>query len=264
MDKPGTDWVEEAKKKLASLRTICMRLKDRHLLPQPMSFTMVMEFIGADSLRPALDFNGRVFIYMVGLVISQKSLFGDIFQILVSFHSSGLVMPDNFATATENRIQKVINDYDDKNLVAATIKSIAAKLLEPELKHEGKIPTNKKDLMTICSENVASLLMSHVFGSTELVVGLHARKILVALDMYDWEESGTTQKADVKMANIPASMVKKSLKTWLPKGESHDFFDMMDTLGSLFPTKAGVCGKITKPASMHTSPPKRKKWPLGW
>ncbi|CAB9522413.1 hypothetical protein SEMRO_1299_G260710.1 [Seminavis robusta] len=232
MDKPGTDWIEEAKKKLASFRTICMLLKDRHLLPQPMLFTMVMEFIGSDSLRPALDFNGRVFIYMVGLVISQK------------------------------RIQKVIKDYDDKNLVAATIKSISAKLLEPELKHEGKIPTNKKDLMTICSKNVASLLMSHVFGSTELVVGLHARKILVALDMYDWEESGMTQKADVKMANIPASMVKKSLKTWLPKGESHDFFDMMDTLGSLFPTKAGVWGKITKPINAHFSP-KEKEMAIG-
>lgn len=145
------------------------------------------------------------------------------------------------------QVQGIINNADDRNLVGADIRSIAEELVKPPF--NGNVPTDKAGLLAVNVEDtVALLLMSHVFGSTDLIVGLHARKILTALDMYDWEESGAVQKTDVKMVKIPAAMVRKSLKSWLPKGDGRDFFDLMNSVGSLLQhLQPGDWGKLTKP-----------------
>ncbi|MGL5936743.1 MAG: hypothetical protein ACRCZI_14105, partial [Cetobacterium sp.] len=92
---------------------------------------------------------------------------------------------------------------------------------------------------------VVSRLSTHVYGIPELVVGLHAKKILTALDMFDWEESGASMKADVKMKDIPASHFEKSLLTWLPQGHKSTFHELMESLGSvLSDTKCGAWGKM--------------------
>lgn len=167
---------------------------------------------------------------------------------------AGLDSSGSFAAATAHTIQNIINHAASNhegtlNLVdgtGASIRSIAVELeKEP---HNGAVPTTKNGLLAAgVDAAVASLLMSHVFGSTDVVVGLHARKILTALDMYDWEECGVKEKTDVKMVNIPAGLVKKSLKTWLPKGEGRDFCDLMDAIGGLLQhPPPGAWGKITK------------------
>ena len=51
---------------------------------------------------------------------------------------------------------------------------------------------------------VASKLLQQVFGQMDLFVGLHARKVVCAFDLVDWEESGTTFKQNIKMVNMPA------------------------------------------------------------
>ena len=101
-------------------------------------------------------------------------------------------------------------------------------------------------------------MMSHVFGCTQIVVSLHARKILVALDLYDWEESGAKAKTEVKMVHIPPGYVYNSLKTWIPKGEGREFHDVMDALGTIFSTtESGLWGRI-KTAYSHLSPNDKK------
>jgi len=143
-----------------------------------------------------------------------------------------------------NRLQEIIGEYDDKNLVGAAIFTVATNL---NTNHDGIVPRDKEGLLAIDVEDtVASLLMQHAFGSTDIVAGLHARKILTALDMLDWEETKAENKKDVKMADLPPGRVKKSLKTWLPKGESVGFHDTMDSIGSLIAARrSGEWGRLT-------------------
>jgi hypothetical protein len=50
----------------------------------------------------------------------------------------------------------------------------------------GNIPDDKDMLKAVgIDDTVSALLMTQVYGSTELIVGYHARKILTALDMVD-------------------------------------------------------------------------------
>jgi hypothetical protein len=75
--------------------------------------------------------------------------------------------------------------------------------------------------------------MTQVFASTELVIGLHARKIVCALDMFDWEESGAKGKRDINISSILSNHVGNSLKTWMPKGSGNNFYLMMNALGTI-------------------------------
>jgi hypothetical protein len=93
--------------------------------------------------------------------------------------------------------------------------------------------------------NVVSLLSTHIYGIPDLVVGLHARKIVTALDMVDWEESGTAKKSEVKMKDIQASHVQKSLLTWVPPGHKSSFHDLMESLGPVLSDRSsGAWGKL--------------------
>lgn len=99
---------------------------------------------------------------------------------------------------------------------------------------------------------VASLVMCNAFASTELVVSLHARKILTALDMVDWEEAGVEKKSDVKMTKLPVEKVKRSLHTWIPRGEKARFHDTMDGVGSVLSARCqGDWGKIKVAIQTH-------------
>jgi len=159
--------------------------------------------------------------------------------------------PEGMAEATEARVQEIISRIDDKNLVGAAISSIAKELNKET--YNGIIPSTKQGLLAVgVDETVSSLLMSHVFGSTELVIGLHARKIVCALDMYDWEDSSAERKQDVKMVNVSAKDVKASLKTWIPKGYGRDFHDLMDSIGTLIAANTvGTWGKIMTVINQH-------------
>ena len=152
----------------------------------------------------------------------------------------------DIAGATPTCLQAIISAVDDKNLVANAIKTIAVELNKPE--HNGRMPTTKDGLLACgMDDSVASLLMQHVFGSTELLVGLDTRKLLVALDMIDWEESGTAVKTDVKMAKISPDRVRKSLATWLPKGEGRTFQDLIEDMAQILgENPVGFWGKLTR------------------
>jgi endonuclease III len=135
------------------------------------------------------------------------------------------------------------SDKADK-AVSAAIHQVATLLVD---EHDGVLPKTRAGLLGLkLDATVSDLLLANVFGIPQLIVGLHARKILVALDMVDWEETGTTQKADVKMINVTACNVKKSLQTWLPPGEKVVFHDLMESLGDIISNKStGVWGTVT-------------------
>ena len=96
---------------------------------------------------------------------------------LLMLHSSALASPQQLAGSTVAVVQEIITDTDPTNLAGATIHSIAAEVMKAP--HNGMVLASKKALIAVkVDEDVASLLMSHVFGSTEVVIGLHARKIV--------------------------------------------------------------------------------------
>lgn len=174
------------------------------------------------------------------------SFFDDVIQMLVAMIEQDLYTPEQINSATAQALQDVIGAVDDRNLVAASIKSIAEELVKPA--HAGRIPTTKEGLLGCnVDDSVASLLMQHVFGSTELLVGLDTRKLLVAVDLVDWEESGAKEKPEVKMAKITADRVRKSLATWLPKGDGRTFQDCIEDIGQVMgENSVGFWGKFTR------------------
>ena len=94
-------------------------------------------------------------------------------------------------------------------------------------------------------EHVARCLVQQVFGSPDIVVGLHTRKMVCALDLFDWEEAKFEKKCNLKMKYISASHVKRSINTWLPKGQGMIFQETMEGLGArIGSNKKGFRGKL--------------------
>lgn len=165
------------------------------------------------------------------------------------------------AAKSGDEVQEIVaavNDDECLTGVGDHLTQIATHLMDE--KYGEYVPTNKKDLILVgVDETVASMMMQHVFGSTDIVVGLHTRKLVVALDMFDWEESKVTQKKDVKMAKITAASVKRSLDTWLPLGDRRNFQDTMETLGAqLGDNEVGFWGKLTNTLNKHFSAKDKK------
>jgi endonuclease III len=146
-----------------------------------------------------------------------------------------------------DEIKSIIAEWADEKavgVVGAAICDVADTLLTPA--YGGVVPRTRDKLEALkLSPVVLGLLLSHAFAMPEVVVGLHARKIVTALDMVDWEEAGTTMKTKVKMTDLPPSHVKKSLLTWLPPGQRGSFHDLMETVGTIVSDKTcGAWGKL--------------------
>ena len=124
--------------------------------------------------------------------------------------------------------------------------------------HNGIVPTDKVGLIAAgVDETVASYLMQQVYGRTDLVIGIHTRKVACALDMFDWEETGAKSKLDVKMVNITVNHVKKSLTTWIDDGIL--FQAAIECLGeTIGKNKLGVWGNISAVVNKHFAPVDKK------
>lgn len=152
---------------------------------------------------------------------------------------------------TEAELQTSIDTVDNTNTEsAAIILSVATELAKPG--YNGQIPTTKEGLIgATISECVATKLMQDVFASTELVVSFHARKIVVALDLHDWEESAKN-KQEFKMKMLSPERARHSLLKWIPKGERRHFQETMDALGgTLGVGETGFWGKFTHTLNRH-------------
>lgn len=149
-------------------------------------------------------------------------------------------------------LQQMISEVDT-NFVGAFIYTLCENLHQ---NHGGNVPQTKAGLLALnLDETIASLMMLHVFAAPELVVCLHARKILTAIDLIDWEETGVEEKREVKMAKLPAERVRKSLFTWLPRGKAMEFYDTMNHLGNLIGHPViGSWGMVTAAINSNFTP----------
>ena len=180
-------------------------------------------------------------------------------DVATTFLDKGWASPKDIHGLTEGALKAVFEPVKIKNpsALAEKIKKQSSSLFT---RFNGRVPTKRAQLEQVFDDSVTSLLMLHVFGShTDLVVGLHTKKILTALDMIDWEETGATRKVEVKMVNLSATSVKRSLRTWIPVGETIHFYDTMDSLGRLLgEPKCGDWGRIKSCLTKHLSPKDNK------
>lgn len=121
---------------------------------------------------------------------------------------------------------------------------------------EGIVPSDPADLKELkLDDTVIGLLLNHVFGETDLVIGLNARKLMVALDLYDWEDSGAEERVEVKMVKVPSNYVKASLLTWLPAGEKRHFQELMEPLATAIGDyRNGFWGSLMRTLRRNFSP----------
>ena len=175
-----------------------------------------------------------------------------------------MVTTSNIAAASAADVQAAIDKVPCEFVVegcGAEIHAIATELVKDEYRN-ALIPHTMDELIDIqVEEGVAALLMQHCFGSTELVVGINTRKLVVALDMFDWEEckNGEDLKQDIKMNKVPAERVKKSLAMWLPMGEQRTVQATMESLAALWgANRCGFWGKFNGILNKHFSPKDKK------
>lgn len=180
---------------------------------------------------------------------------------MLAMWDGNCLFSDEIAGSDEDTLQNYISVEDDTNRASAAILFDIAKKVAA---NEGAVPQTLKELKAMnVDDTVAALLMQDVFCSTDVVVGLHGRKIVTALDMFDWEEIAK-EKVDIKMAKINPSAVKKSLKTWIPRGEAGDFHGIMESLGVVLARDAkGDWGRVKSCITKHFAP-KEKKDLTGW
>ena len=131
------------------------------------------------------------------------SSFDEVVAVLTDFDDKNVIDVEDMGESTGPKLQTIINRHCKNNSVGDALCSLTTKLHKDN--HKCTVPSTKEGLQALkVDETVASLLLQQVFGSTELVVGLHACKLVCALDLVDWEESGASLKQDVKMVKMPA------------------------------------------------------------
>jgi endonuclease III len=194
-------------------------------------------------------------LYLTSLACFASS-FDDAICILLEFMDKGWESAECMCEASAQQVQTSISRYEsDEESSLQVANDLLAVANTVDADHKGIVPQTKEELKSIgVKEPVLSLLMQHAYASSELVLSLHTRKVIVALDLVDWEEFGAEVKTEVKLGKVTADKVKRSLRTWLPKGEGVHFHDTLDSIGSLISARTpGDWGKIERAISLHFS-----------
>lgn len=190
------------------------------------------------------------------LLAFAVSSFNDTVQVVLALAAADLITAEQIANKTVEDVQTAINSCDLKpaQKLGKVIHAVGTKLNAE--KFNGNVPCNAADLKALkLDETVIGLLLNHVFGDSDLVIGLNTRKLMVALDLYDWEDSSAEMRVDVKMVKIPSNYIKASLLTWLPTGEKRNFQELLEPLATAVGEhKCGFWGKLTSSLKRHFSP----------
>jgi hypothetical protein len=180
------------------------------------------------------------------------SSFDDTIAVLMAFIGQGWHSVEVMAEVSRKGVLDVIDDFEvqDCDGLASTLLEIAKAIVKDP--HHGFVPQTKAGLRSVgLEEPLISLLLQQAYASSELVISPNTRKVLVALDMVDWEEFGST-KSQVKMGKVTPEKVQKGLRSWLPKGEGMHFHDTMDSIGGLIIARSsGDWGKLEKVLTSH-------------
>lgn len=192
-----------------------------------------------------------------------QSVFDDVVTILTKLWEEDSIYPEDLVQRTPADVQAIVDATDPNN---PNIGGVLHQVATAVHNNDGSIPKDPKELKVVLghcvNETERALLMQDVFGSTDLIIGTHARKIAVALDLFDWEEF-SKKKSDIKMTTIKAPAVKSSFKTWLGnaalRAEVGNFHNVMHHLGELLGRDAkGDHGRITKVINHHFSTDEKK------
>lgn len=137
---------------------------------------------------------------------------------------------------------------DNTNTTGGPLHEIATNLKAID----GKVPCCLEGLVDVVGleDTLTGHVMQGVFGSAELVIGLHIRKLVCAVDFFDWEESGVSKKDELKMTKIPGGHVRKSLASWMPPGSGRACQDAVEALAEALGT-AKIWGKLTMAVKRH-------------
>jgi len=217
-DQPGAKWRDSNLHKLKLLMAISREMKSEGLIPQQVTFSGLMEYIKGTATS-TLEFNTRVFLYLVGLIVYRRSTFEGMVNILLHFCHNDMLTPA--AVIAEDKkecssLATIIGDIDgDAQASAPTVLTMCKALVKDP--YDGVIPSSPAALEAMgLNENVSTPLMQRVFGCTGLHCVLSLRKLVCAIDLHDWEAAGVLSKLDLKMTKVPAAHVQKSMLTWVP------------------------------------------------
>jgi len=195
---PGAKWKATSLEKLHLLLSIGRHLQADGLMAQSVMFTSLMEHVDGTA---DLDFNTRVFLFVVGLIVHRLSTFEGMVQVLQHLEMNEMLTPaaviEENAKEDSDTLETVIGNIDDdaKGL-AVTILNLCQELVKAP--YNGVVPSTADGLTAIgLTEEVSAPLMQRVFGCTGLHCGLHLRKLVVALDFIDWESAGVSSKLDM-------------------------------------------------------------------
>ena len=193
---------------------------------------------------------------------SKLSCFQDVIRILKDLIDRSLITPADIlegkgGAGGNETVQSVVMNWDDQCKEADVIVAACTELVKAP--YNGVVPSTFDGLkaLKVC-DNVILHMMQHVFGCTELYFGLAFRKLVVAIDLIDWEEGGVAEKEKVKMAKIPLPNVKKSVLTWLPNGNRLVVQDTLEVLAiTIGRNRSGFWGQLQKVANQKFSKDKK-------
>jgi len=254
-DPPGAKWKATSLEKLNLLLSIGRDLQADGLMAQRVTFNNFMEHIDGTA---DLDFNTRVFLFVVGLIVHRLSTFEGMVQVLQHLERNDMLTPAAVIEENEKEdsdtLETIIGNIDDDAKGSAvTILNVCQELVKAP--YNGVVPSTADGLTAIgLTEEVSVPLMQRVFGCTGLHCGLHLRKLVVALDLIDWESAGVSSKLDIKMTKVPAAHVQRSLLTWTPQGERLVMFDTLEELAFVVgSSKKGFWGSYEKLSKKHVA-----------
>ena len=178
--------------------------------------------------------------------------------ILLSLLEKNLLKSEAIVAATPEQLSAAIKgdgNFDAGN-IANNVMAMAQAMNALEY-----IPTRENEFLDCgIDPYVVNTLMQDVFGATDLIIGLNIRKVVVAIDLIDWEELEVERRSDVKMKLLTDTHVKHSVLTWLPKGLGVDFQKAFEKVGeAIGNNKIGFQGKLNACINKHFKPAKKDK-----
>ncbi len=238
-EQPGDDWKAASIEKVKLLIALREYLVEESMIDKMPPFVQTMTFIGTTLGEMEFSFFERAFLYLVALYFNRYWYAGTVLNILLSLIENDLAKVDQFAAADVAALENALKVEEKMEFgdLIPTMKEVAN-----QLNSLGHFPTDIDEFIACgVDQTLARRLCRDVFGSSQLVIGLNTRKVVVAIDLIDWEglgDGGFTRRSDVKPKDVKAQIVDGSVSTWIPPGLAGSFQDALESLGDIIGANA--------------------------